>query len=358
MEKFLLNGKEISIREILDEPVDNLAFSEFELKTVKIIRNWIRKKKRFSFQTSGSTGNPKKITFSRDQIVNSVFRTIKTFNLKEGDTFLSCLNTEFVAGFMMIVRAIVGKAKLIILEPTSNPLALLSPEQTIDFVAMTPIQVQTCLEQNPESFNDIRKLLVGGASLHHELEARLRSVQCDVFHSYAMTETLTHVAIRDVHKDRNGIYHALKGVTFDQHENGCLIVNDDRLTIRGLRTNDLVEFLDRRSFRLTGRLDNVINSGGVKVQADQLELDIQDILLQEGIAAQICMVSRPDERLTNKLVLLIKTNDRTLDAGKLLKKLKAGLRQYHDPKEIIWVPHIFLTKSGKIDRPKNAMTYI
>jgi O-succinylbenzoic acid--CoA ligase len=356
VKSFKLNNREIQFKDVVDVSLIENQDSDFEINTLKVIQEWFSGKDRFTFQTSGSTGQPKSIEFSRDQIVASAKRTNSVFQLQAGQTILCCLNTGFVAGFMMLIRAFVGKLKLLVVEPTSNPLSLVD-EETIDFVAMTPIQVLGAMEQIPEKLGHVKTLLVGGADVQPELEERLTKLKCQVFHSYAMTETLTHVAIRNMSQNEK-IYSALEGVAFSQAEDTCLVVHDKVLKIHELKTNDLVDLINDQKFQWLGRLDNVVNSGGIKIQIEKLELTIRDLLLTLGCASKICLVSIHDARLTNKLVLLIEGEGIDFDHVGMLKKLKSELPAFHDPKEIRMVPDLFHTNTGKIDRIKNVNVYL
>lgn len=359
MENFTLNGKKIHLSELAESEISTDFYSGFEYKTLSIIQGWLRGSMEFSFQTSGSTGKPKNITFTRNQIVASAWRTIDAFGLQKGNTLLCCINTEFVAGFMMLIRAIVGDMRLIISESSTNPLTTLDSGQYIDFVAMTPIQVQGSMDKSPEKFAQIGTLLIGGAGLDPVLENKLKLTDCRIYHSYAMTETLTHVALRKLgHGENSDIYHALPGVNFEKDTDDCLIIYDKVLGIENLKTNDLVVLINEKSFIWKGRFDNVVNSGGIKIQVDQLEINIRKILLEAGTDVPFCLASVPDEKLTNKLVLIIEGMGLAKDHKKLLMNLKTTLPRFHDPKEIVFVPKLFQTKSGKIDRLKNASVYI
>lgn len=356
MEQFTLNNKDYLLSDIINSDLQRGHYSDFEAKTLRIIQDWFHLKNRFSFQTSGSTGKPKNIEFSRDQVIASARRTLKTFGLASGQTILCCLNTQFVAGFMMLIRAFESGMKLIIVEPNADPLSLID-DQMIEFVAMTPIQVQGSLELHPEKFNQIKILLIGGAGLHRELEEKLSRLKCKIFHSYAMTETLTHVAIRYVSLEEQ-TYYALEGVTFGQAEDGCLIITDQLLNIHGLKTNDIVELESEKAFRWIGRSDGIVNSGGIKIQIDALELRIKDLLSEYGNFSEICLVSVPDLRLTNKLVLLLEEGKTNFDPVNLLAILKSAMPAYHAPREIRMVPSLFYTNTGKIDRLKNVNAYL
>jgi O-succinylbenzoic acid--CoA ligase len=356
LEQFKLNNKVYRLNDIINLDLENGQYSDFEAKTLSIIQDWFHLKNTFSFQTSGSTGKPKNIEFSRGQIIDSARRTIKTFGLASGQTILCCLNTQFVAGFMMLIRAFESGMKLIIVEPNSDPLSLIDDEM-IEFVAMTPIQVQGSLEHHAEKFNQIKTLLIGGAGLHRELEEKLIRTKCKVFHTYAMTETLTHIAIRSINQKQKK-YYALEGVTFGKAEDGCLIIDDQVLNIHALKTNDIVELENEKEFHWIGRSDGVVNSGGIKIQIDDLELRIKDLLSEYGNYNEICLVSVPDLQLTNKLVLLLEEGKTNIGPGDFLAILKSALPAYHAPREIRMVPRLFYTNTGKIDRLKNVNAYL
>lgn len=341
---------------MVDDKLIENQYSDYEISILRQIQDWFSGKDRFTFQTSGSTGQPKSIEFSRDQVVASARRTNNVLQLEAGQTILCCLNTRFVAGFMMLIRAFERNLKLMITEPTSNPLSLVE-EEKIDFVAMTPLQVLGGMEHHPEKIDQVKTLLIGGADVHPDLEERLSQLQCEVFHSYAMTETLTHVAIRSINQ-KGKIYRALEGVTFSQAENACLVVHDKILKIYDLITNDIVILENDQEFQWLGRLDNMVNSGGIKIHIEALELTIRDLLLKLGQANKICLVSIPDARLTNKLVLLMEGESIDFDQMDMLKKLKSELPAFHDPKEIRMVPELFHTNTGKIDRLKIVNVYL
>lgn len=355
MDSFVLNRKNYRTEEILQNELPVTEYSKSEHGAVSIIRNWYLGHQSFSFRTSGSTGNPKTISFQRDQIANSARRTIDAFGLKAGQTLLCCLNTDFVAGFMMIIRAIVGGMRLIIEEPKLNPLDGLEDEP-VDFVALTPIQADAVLRAHSSVFGKVQKILLGGAAIHPELEKNLRGLSPEVFHSYGMTETLTHVAIRNVSKGEK-IYRALENVTFAKTSDDRLIVSDAALGIEGLVTNDIVRLLDDKTFSWFGRADNVINTGGIKISIDELEIEIRSILLEYGLSQDICLIAGEDRKLTSKLILLIESTA-PLGVEALKDVLKASLPKYHAPREVVSVSRLFYTKSGKIDRLKNSRAYL
>ncbi len=359
MEFISLNGRQVSIQEIRNNQVALDTLPPLERSTLEFIKGWISGQHEFSVKTSGSTGSPKTIRFSRSQMISSARRTIKYFNLHPGDTILSGLNPTFIAGMMMMVRALVGNLKLYINTPGPNPVSDLEKNFLVDFMAMTPIQVDGTLSESPEKFDQIYTLLIGGAGLHHDLEAKLQKINTKAFHSFAMSETLSHVAMRCVNgHEKSAIYKAMEGVSFGQDDHSCLIIHDKLLNIKNLATNDIVELIDKHSFRWIGRFDQIINTGGIKIQVEGLEKVIRSILVKMGLKSKCCILTKPDQRLTEKIILLLETREQEVNDNNLLSALKSKLPRYHDPKEIFSVPKIFLTKTGKIDRIRNADVYL
>ena len=86
------------------------------------LEEWNGHSKYISLFTSGSTGKPKTVEAAKQHLANSARATISFFDLQPGDKILLCLPINFVAGKMMVVRAVVGKLELYVTNPESNPL--------------------------------------------------------------------------------------------------------------------------------------------------------------------------------------------------------------------------------------------
>ena len=355
MKLFLLNGIAIHTEQLIHDDLDMNHLDDFEVDALTVIKNWLIGQQQFTLHTSGSTGPPKPITFSREQIKRSAHRTLKTFDLRPGDALLACLNPKFVAGMMMLVRALEGGLSLTIQSPGSISLHGLSTQQFMDFASFTPTQIERILNESPKQLSYIRKILIGGAGLHSDLEKKLKQVTAQIFHSYAMTETLTHTAIRKIEPNENSMtFHALDDVRYETDRSSCLIIHDSLLGIQGLKTNDIVELLNDTSFIWKGRLDNVVNSGGIKIQLEPTEQQIRRLFQRIKLSTPFCLVARPDPKLSQKLILLIENDSELPDANDLLNLLKDELPRYHAPKAIVVVRKIFMTANGKIDRHKNT----
>ncbi|NJN25475.1 MAG: AMP-binding protein [Cyclobacteriaceae bacterium] len=357
MNEITINGKSINAGGGSNHVKEQ---TEFEQKTISFIRAYLSGHKLFTFQTSGSTGKSKEITFSKTQLQISARRTNAIFGLTPGKTVLHCLSPDYVAGKMMLVRALEGRLRLLSQTPGANPLSQLPDGKIIDFVALAPGQLDGILRESPQKLKQTKTILLGGADLPPGLEQKLQKLETQIFQSYAMTETLTHVALRQINgTDKTREYHAIPGVSFEVDDRGCLVVDDEMLGIKQLVTNDLVELVDEKTFRWKGRYDNVVNSGGIKIMLEETERNISEILRGLGIVVPFCLVSLPDEQLGEKLVLLLtQIDNQLLNRQQLEVALKEKLPKYHAPKIIQFVPKLYLTNTGKIDRRKNKEVYL
>lgn len=344
----------------LEKELSLPAIDDFELTVLDFIKEWKSGQDTFSIQTSGSTGVPQKLSFTRPQMIRSAERSIDYFSLKPGKSILLCLNPSFIAGKMMLVRALVGKLELVATTPSSNPFQTLDKGQFVDFAAVTSMQIESALQDSPDKIQQVRKILIGGAGIHPELEAKLRQVtETDIYHSFSMTETITHIAIRKINKvDRHDVFEVLKGVDISVDDRSCLAIMDTHLGIKKVVTNDIVEIVNATSFRWIGRYDHVVNSGGVKIQIEEVEQLVGKVLTLNGRNNRFQILAIPDPRLSEMLVLLFEGNIAADESKKLLDLLKNNLPKYHAPKKLFQVPKLFITKSGKIDRIKNAREYL
>ena len=304
-------------------------------------------KEDFTFRTSGSTGRPKEITHSRASIIKSVKKTRDYFDLKDGDAALLAMPVAFVAGRMMMARALVLNLDLYLAEPSLNPLKEYDG-QAFEFVPLTPLQLEHVLEHNPISIRGIKTILLGGAPVKDELMDRIQTLSNQVFIGYGMTETLTHIAARALNgPDASELYTVLKGIKIDQKE-GCLVINADH--IEGLvYTNDLVEIVNPTQFKWIGRNDLIINSGGLKINPEELEKSLK---LEFDFSC--VFIGIPDQQLGEKLVLIIEENqaNTTFDEVKVKRFIESGFSKYHVPKLVHVMNEIPMTPTGKTDRNK------
>jgi o-succinylbenzoate---CoA ligase len=347
------------------------ARTPYEEQAVLFGRAWQSGQAEFVLHTSGSTGTPKPITLTRAQMQASAALTGQTFGLHAGDTALCCLNVAYVAGTMMLVRALTLGLQLTLVAPSGNPLADFDLDSaSFDFLAFVPLQLQTILEQTPQKIailNRAKAILLGGAATSPAQEAQLQVISAPVFATYGMTETVSHIAIRRLNgSDATDYFTALAGVELGVDERNCLNIRAAASNFQLIQTTDVVHWVNpeppRRQFRIVGRADSIINTGGVKVQPEQVEQLILSVLASVGVATRLFVAGRPNERLGQQLVLVVEGDlavQRAVDAAReqwsAVIRLEIG--PYAVPKALIFVPSFRETPTGKIDR-KATLTVI
>ena len=299
----------------------------------QFISEWYSTNIEMDLKTSGSTGKPKSISVKKDWMQNSAELTRKTFGLKKGDSALLCMPMKYVAGKMMVVRALELGLDLKVVEPSSNPLK--NMDEIIDFAAMVPFQ----LENSLNDLDQVKTLIVGGGQVSPKLVEKLQIESTQVYETYGMTETLTHVAIKPLNGPNiSDLFRALDGIHFEKDDRGCLAIHASALNPVPIVTNDLVELIDENSFRWLGRFDNVINSGGVKIIPELVEAKLLSIIPNN----RFFINGESDESLGEKVVLVVE--------GNVIEISFDSLEKFEKPKEIYFISEFLETESGKIRR--------
>lgn len=315
-------------------------------------QSWLSGENNFSQKTSGSTGTPKKIELTRHQMLTSANATGAFFNTNSKTKLLCCLNPEYIAGKMMLVRAMVWNCPIWLVEPKSNPFQGLSDDISPDFVAMVPIQVEAILgiSQSLAKLQKVSNLIIGGASISQKLKNQLFKTNISAWQTYGMTETVSHVALAKL-GEGDLEYQTLPGVEIGQDERGALWVKSPMSGPEKIHTNDLVELRSNTSFQWLGRVDFVINSGGIKLHPELLEQK-SEFLVQEFFPnTRFFYHGEKDEKLGERLVLILEKTESDEELAKLLQtRMKGILGNFETPKKIYFVPSFIQTDSGKINR--------
>lgn len=343
-----INHKDYSaenLKDILSDIPDE-GHKDWVLSIYNFLSEWFSDKTYIEAQTSGSTGIPKTIRLQKRAMVNSAKATCSFFGLDSSNNALLCLPASYIAGKMMLVRALVSGLNLMVVKPSSHP--FVNIVEMVDFTALTPHQLYESLSILSE--RNIRKIIVGGSSVSPALERKLQSHSCSIFETYGMTETCSHIALRELNGiDKSEYFTLLEGVTIENDKRGCLVIDAPLLTPVKLITNDVVQIIDNRHFRWLGRFDHVVNSGGVKLYPEQIERTIESIL--EGSSYFVAGVN--DERLGEKLVLFIEGAPFAMeDLTKLKSSLREALPPLEIPREIIYIPEFQRSNTGKILKQK------
>ena len=295
--------------------------------------------------TSGSTGKPKPMRVEKRRMEASARITCRFLGLKEGDTALLCLPLDYIAGKMMVVRALTCGLRLVCVEPSSHPLAgtfsLKEPEQRLTLAAMVPLQVYHSLRDSVERerLKAIRHLIIGGGAIDDAMAAELKDFPHAVWSTYGMTETLSHIALRRISgPDATDWYTPFEGVGLSQDSEGCLVIDAPAVHEGPLVTNDIAELRADGTFRILGRRDNVICSGGVKLQIEEIERRLHPYM-----PVPFMLTKTPDAKLGEQAVLLAEP----ADAETLLALCRRHLPRYWQPRRVVFVDRLPLTATGK-----------
>ncbi|WP_420387359.1 AMP-binding protein [Roseivirga sp.] len=315
-------------------------------KTQQFIRDWFSDQQNFTLHTSGSTGKPKAIAVSRHQMEASALATINHLHIPKGATTLLCMNPDMVGGRMMLVRAIIGQWSLKVVPASSSPMV----EGKIDFTAMVPLQVESLVdtEEGKEFLNRIHTLIIGGGAINDQLLQKVRNLKTNIYQTFGMTETLSHIALKRLNGENPSEYYQLIGDNeIRLNDWGCLEIKGTVTNGKWISTNDLVEIKEQR-FQWLGRADLVVNSGGIKILIEPLEKKLSDYFQTE-----IILWKENHDRLGEQLVAMLKDENiyEHISANKDTLKLKFD--KYHFPKKWLLLKNsLALTPSGKIDRSR------
>ena len=324
---------------------------------------WNNDSDRVLVHTSGSTGKPKPMMVEKKRMLNSARITCDFLGLKPGDSALLCMSLDYIAGKMVVVRSIERHLHLISVPPSGHPLK--DVDEEITFAAMVPMQVYNTLQvpEERERLTHIRHLIIGGGAIDASLEKELQALPGNIaiWSTYGMTETLSHIALRRINGDEpSEWYQPFDSVHISQTEEGCLVIDAPQVCAETLVTNDIVEIepyiynkVEKLRFRIKGRKDNVICSGGIKIQIEEVET-----LLKPHLEKPFMLAKKKDGKFGEIAVLLTEDED--------IKKVEATVRRllsddsekssdhkkykYWIPKEFRYVEHLPLTETGKPKR--------
>lgn len=303
------------------------------------LREWQNVNPMILVHTSGSTGKPKPLMVEKRRMESSARITCQFLGLHKGDTALLCMPLDYIAGKMMVVRALTCGLRLISVEPSGHPLSMLS--SPIDFAAMVPLQVYNSLQvpEERERLRQIRHLIIGGGAVDDAMAEALKDFPNAVWSTYGMTETLSHIALRRLNgAERSDWYTPFAGVQLKLNDDGCLVIDAPAVHEGVLVTNDIAELSpDGRSFRILGRKDNVICSGGVKIQIEEVEQ-----LLRSTFSTPFMVSKRSDPKFGEAVVLLTEGSP---DAAR--RACIAVLPKHWQPRHYLHVDRLPMTETGK-----------
>ena len=334
-----LNGSVIKLSEILG---NHSVKNEWEKEFIEFLSDWYNAKDSITVNTSGSTGTPKTIELKKTFVAASALRTLIFFNLKEGDKVLHGLPSRFIAGKLMVVRALLGKLDLYLVNPASK-FEILN-NVNFKFAAMVPNQVSKILNLHV-NLNKLENLLIGGAAISNKLETTLQKISAKCYSSYGMTETATHIALRRINgKNAESFYHSLNGIRVKLSNKGCL-----QITMPGrekpFQTTDLADLKNSTTFQILGRSDNVIISGGIKYSPETIEKK-----LEAHIHHPFMISSLPQQELGQQIILLVEGAESNKSKKEIISICEKQLTKFECPRQVLFVDQLSRTKNGKLKR--------
>ena len=323
---FKLAGELHSSNDLIESLKDNTDYYNF-------LTSWFDENDFILVKTSGSTGTPKEIKLKKIDLISSSKLTADYFNLKPGDKVINCLPVEYIAGKMMLVRSLVLGLDLYLFPVNSSPIKQI--QKNYDLIAFTPMQ----LENSILFIDRIKNVLVGGSAVNENLKQKILNINTNVYETYGMTETITHIAVRNLTKGENE-FTTLPGIEIGKRDN-CLFIKPNHLSIEMVQTNDIVQFTNKNKFLLIGRRDFIINSGGVKLNPETIEKK-----LAKYISADFVISSIDNSKFGEVVALVFKKN-----IPDNYNKAFTQLSKYEIPKEVLVIDN-FPENNGKINRVK------
>ncbi|QIJ90404.1 O-succinylbenzoic acid--CoA ligase [Mesoflavibacter sp. HG96] len=344
--RFKLNGTHYNFEDLKEVAYSLVKEGQpFEKEIGQFLLDWQDQNDFIIVKTSGSTGQPKAIKINKQAMVHSAIATGDFFSLEPGNTALMCLPANYIAGKMMLVRALILGLEIEVIEPKTNP--IFDNEVHYDFCAMIPIQVQKAIQR----LDHINTLIIGGASVNYQLKEKLQNLKVNAYETYGMTETITHIAVKKLNnfnadKDCSTVetsyFETLPNIKISQNKSQCLVIDAPKMLEETIETNDVVKLHSATTFEWLGRKDNVINSGGVKLFPEQIETK-----LQPQIASRFFISKENNDKFGEQVILVVEDKDFNLKPSDL-----KDLSKLEMPKNIYTVDKFIETSSGKINRGK------
>lgn len=331
--RFKINGVHLDKEALFQFAYSSIKEGEdFENELGEFLLDWLDDKETIELTTSGTTGTPKIITINKQAMVHSAVATGNFFNLQPQNKALLCLSPRYIAGKMMIVRALIIGLELDYIIPSSN-LDDLQKDKIYDFVAIVPLQAENSLNK----LDQFKKIIIGGAKVSDALALKLNNVNAEIYETYGMTETITHIAAKKIGEE---YFNILSHVAIDSDERNCLVISAPTISESKIITNDIVEIVSDKQFKWLGRFDNVINSGGIKLFPEQIEAK-----LTSKISNRFFITGLPDSLLGTKLVLVVEGEQQKFDDF-IFKELD----KFEKPKEIVFISEFVETNTKKVNR--------
>lgn len=338
------------LKEFLFQKIDLAQDYVIIESAFEFLTKWISGGKVFELNTSGSSGKEKTIRLERKWLEVSALQTIERLKLWD-EKVICCLSTQKIGGLMMLVRSLAGGFDLRIQIPSADPMQELQEDHPYTFISLVPYQLQNVLENRNSlrKLNRFRTLLVGGSALSGTILSEVQKLKPDVYHTYGMTETCSHIALKRLNKEPWPYFKLNPYIQTRTNAEGLLSVTGFQTGGRWIDTHDIVKMYSDTEFEFIGRADQVINTGSYKVFPESLENEINNVFVSNTWKSEVAISSVPDPKWGEVLVLIVQPSLAESDEN-ILNELKNKLKFYEVPKRILRLPEIPKLVSGKTDR--------
>ncbi len=362
---FYLNKKPFHLSQVFHQNFQkNHVWTDHEKMTFAFFQQWFSSQKIFTLSTSGTTDTPQKITITRQQMIASAYQTRHYLPLKKVKHVLIPIHTAYIGGWMMMVRSLIFGWTMHIVDPCKNPLSYFVKNIIpFDFAALVPLQLYTILQQSSSVANNVlnrmQAIIVGGAPITYALHKLSQRIKSPIFHTYGMTETVTHIAMKKINGyGQQKCYHVLSRVSIKKNEKGCLVVRPCAITaFKTIITRDLIHCITTHIFSWIGRYDHMVNSGGHKIMIEVVEKKIATIFHKYSLQSDFFLKAIPDEKLGEQLVLAVAHKRlSTIVKKKIYEHCIKKIPRYSIPKKIYYITHCPKINE-KINRNINLQLY-
>jgi len=299
--------------------------------------------------TSGTTGSPKGVELTHDNLAASAVATATRLGTGGGDRWLCCLPPSHIAGLMVLVRARLSGADAV-LHPRFDPAAM-GEEAATNLVSLVPTMLARLLEAGVD-LSRFRWILLGGGPIPAGLVAAAAAAGARVVTTYGMTETCGGVVYDGVPLPGVGVRIAGDGTILLA---GPMLMQGYRLqpaataavlTGGWFRTADAGELDAGGHLRVFGRLDDLIITGGQKV----LPAEVEEVLRQHPGVADAAVAARPDPEWGQAVAAVVVPSD--AGAPPTLPELRRfvaeRLATYKAPRFLVVVANLSRGPTGKL----------
>ncbi|EHR59315.1 o-succinylbenzoate--CoA ligase [Saccharomonospora cyanea] len=310
--------------------------------------------------TSGSTGRPKGTLLSARALLASARATHA--RLGGPGRWLLATPPGYVGGLQVLVRSHLAGTTPVVMDSSRGfrPEAFTDAAREVlaspgpHYTALVPTQLARLLDAGGAAVTlaaSFDAIVLGGAAYPDDLRSRAERAGLSVVPSYGMSETASGCVYDGVPLD--GVRVRL-GEDDRVEISGAVLAHgyrlDPELTAASFaggwfRTSDVGSLTDDGRLQVLGRVDDMINTGGVKVPARQVE---DALTACPGVRAA-CVVGLPDPEWGQRVAAVVVTTE-DVPVERLRDTVRADLGDAAAPKQVRVVDELPLIGPGKVDQ--------